>query len=255
MTLSVCIIAHNEAKKLPRTLESIRFANEVIVADCESSDSTREIAAAWGARVFQRPNLENLNINKNFTFDQASSDFILCLDADEVIPEVTSREIRDVISADTPLNGYYLPRRNHWMGQWLKHGGQYPDWQLRLFRRGSGRFPEKHVHERLDIEGAIGRLKNPLHHHPYESLEDCRLKLDFYTDFEAKFLYSSGVRPSFFSAVKYLILQPAQRYLRRYIFKGGFLDGRAGWEAVRMDMRNFRERYSKLQAISKQVSP
>jgi glycosyltransferase involved in cell wall biosynthesis len=246
MTLSACLIAHNEEHHLGEALESVRFANEIIVADCESTDETALIAKAFGARVFSRPNLINLNVNKNFTFDQATGDYIFCLDADEIVPKETVREIREILRQNPSHSGYSLPRRNFFLGRWLKHGGHYPDWQLRLFRRGQGRFPQRHVHERLHIDGSIGRLQNPLDHHPYESFEECQRKLDFYTSFEAQHLYQAGVRPSPVRAFLFLLWMPGQRFLRRYLLKGGFLDGKAGWQAIRMDMRNFRLRYRKL---------
>ena len=250
MTLSVCMIAHNEEDKLPAALESVRFADQVIVADCESSDLTAVIARDQGACVFQRPNLVNLNVNKNFTFDQATGDFILCLDADEVVPQDTANEIREILENDPLESGFFLPRRNYWMGVWLRHGGHYPDWQLRLFRRGKGRFPEKHIHERLQIEGSVGRLHHPLDHFPYETREECLRKLEFYSSFEAKYLYQSGVRPSPIRAFWYLYWIPCQRCLRRYLLKRGFLDGAPGREAIEMDMQNFRLRYYKLKELA-----
>lgn len=246
MTLSVCIIAHNEEAKLQAALDSVRFADEVIVADCESQDLTGTIARDWGAFVFNRPNLANLNVNKNFIFGQATGDFILSLDADEVVPEEAAREIEGILQGEPSESGFLCPRRNYWLGQWLKHGGHYPDRQLRLFRRGKGRFPERHLHERLRLEGRLGRLRNPLDHFPYETREECLRKLEFYTSFEANFLFERGVRPSPINALRYLYWKPAVRFLRRYIFKLGFLDSSPGWEAALMDMQNFRQRYEKL---------
>ncbi|MFH1861645.1 MAG: glycosyltransferase family 2 protein [bacterium] len=248
-TLSVCIIAHNEEPKLARTLESVSFADEIILVDCESTDGTAAAAQRFKARVFQRPNLANLNVNKNYSFDQAVSDFILCLDADEVVPPATAEEMRITISENPAQNGFFLPRRNYFLGHWLKHGGQYPDWQLRLFRRGRGRFPEKHIHERLEVEGAVGRLKNPLDHFTYESLEECERKLDFYTTFEAQALHLQGIKPSPITACRFLYWTPGQRFVRRYLLKLGFLDGAAGWLAMRQDLRNFRLRYRKLVSL------
>jgi len=153
------------------------------------------IAKAFGARVFSRPNLTNLNVNKNFTFDQAQCDYILSLDADELVPHETAREIREVIRRERSERDFSC-RGAIISWKMAPIGGQYPDWQLRLFRRGQGRFPEKHVHERLQVDGSVGRLLHPLHHHPYESLEECWRKLDFYTSFEAQHLFRAGARPA-----------------------------------------------------------
>lgn len=251
MRLSVCIIAHNEETKLPRALQSVRFADEVIVVDCGSTDRTVEIAKDYGARVFSCPNKLNLNINKNYSFAQATSDFVFCLDADEVIPEATAAEISSIINGNPVETGFFLPRRNYFLGRWLKHGGQYPDWQLRLFRRGKGRFPERHIHERLQVDGSVGRLRHPFDHFPYESRDECQRKLNLYTSFEAVHLLENGLRPSPWRALQYLYWTPGQRFLRRYILKLGFFDGVPGLEAVKMDMQNFRLRYRKLCELSR----
>ena len=252
MNLSICIIAHNEEEKLGDTLESARFADEVIVVDCGSSDATPILARSFGVRLFSRPNLTNLNVNKNFAFAQAGGDWILCLDADEVVPEQTAEEIRGILAGNPRENGFFLPRRNHLLGRRLRFGGSYPDYQLRLFRRGKGRFPEKHVHERLQVEGAVGYLRSPLEHYPYVTKEECRRKLDLYTSFEADYLYKQNVRPSLLQAFRFLVWQPFQRFMRRYLFKLGFLDGRVGWCAIMMDMSNFRLRYLKLRRLVRQ---
>ena len=246
MRLSVCMIAHNEEVKIGRALKSVQFADEIIVVDCESSDRTAEIAAEEGAVVFTQPNLENLNINKNFSFDQARGEFILSIDADEVVTGKCGSEILDLVNSNSAQNGFYLPRRNFYFGKWLKHGGHYPDWQLRLFRKERGRFPGKHVHERLQIEGDIGRLRCAFHHFPYETHDEAERKLDFYTTFEAKFLFEQGVKPSILTGTQNLYWRPFRRFVTRYLLKGGFLDGKEGYAAVKMDMRNFRMRYMKL---------
>lgn len=248
-TLSVCMIAHNEEDKIAASLDSVSFADEVILVDCESTDRTAEIARERGAKVFSRPNLVNLNVNKNFSFDQARGDFVLCLDADEIIPEEIRDEVLGILMSEPSEAAFFLPRRNFWMGCWLRHGGNYPDRQLRLFKRGAGRFPERHLHERLNVTGTVGVLRHPLHHFPYETRQECQHKLDFYTSFEAKHLFERGVRPSWLNALKYLYWMPLQRYIRRYLFKLGFLDGKAGCRAVRMDMHNFRLRYYKLRQL------
>jgi glycosyltransferase involved in cell wall biosynthesis len=254
MTLSVCMIAHNEEDKIGEALESVRFADELIIADCGSQDETALIARAYHARVFSRPNLANLNVNKNFTFDQASGDWILCLDADEVVPPESAREIRELLQHSAAEAGFMLPRRNYYFGRLMRHGGRFPDWQLRLFRRGLGRFPTRHIHERLQITGTIGRLVHSLDHYPYQTHEECQRKLDLYTSFEALRLFNEGIRPSALNALKYTTWLPLQRFLNRYLLKGGFLDGRPGWEAILMDMRNYRIRYRKLGEI-KEKSP
>ncbi len=250
MKLSVCMIAHNEEAKIANSLQSVSFADEVILIDCESSDRTVEIAEQFGAKVHSRSNNPNLNVNKNFSFDQACGDFILSIDADEVIPPDLAAEIAETIENNPQHTAWFIPRRNYYFGRWLKHGGNYPDRQLRLFKRGEARFPEKHVHERIRVDGSIGRLKQPMDHFTYQSTEECREKLVRYADFEARHLYTNGVRPSILKAAYFLYWMPLLRFVRRYIIKLGFLDGRAGWEAIKLDTSNFRLRYRRLREMA-----
>lgn len=234
MSVSACVIAHNEAANLERTLRSLEWADEIVVVDCGSDDGTGDIARRFTGRVFEQPNLSNLNINKNFSFDQAASDWILCIDADEVIGEGLAAEIRAVTAAESSANGYFVARRNFWFGRPLMHGGHYPDRQLRLFRRGRGRFPERHVHERLALEGPPGQLREAMDHHPYPTLAHYLAKMEFYTSFEAGLRFEKGRR---FSALSLLgeIATGKFRFFRRYLLKGGFRDGWQGFAAAYLD--------------------
>ena len=127
MSLSVCIIAHNEEENLEGALLSAVWADDVVVVDCGSTDGTADIARRHGARLFSRPNLSNLNVNKNYSFDQARGEWILCLDADESLSEELSREIRARIAAAPKEDGFFFRRENSWFGRVLMHGGRYPD--------------------------------------------------------------------------------------------------------------------------------
>jgi len=234
VTIAACIIAHNEEAELPATLSALEWVDELVVVDCGSSDGTAEIAEKSAARVFTRPNLSNLNVNKNYSFRQATSDWILCLDADEIVSEALAREIRARAVADSTEDGFFLKRKNSWFGRTLMHGGHFPDRQLRLFRRGRGAFPERHVHERLEVQGSVGTLDEPLEHYPYRSVSEYVRKMEFYTSFEAEQRIARGER---FSAGGFLLeLAGAKfRLLRRYLFRGGFLDGWQGFAAAYLD--------------------
>jgi glycosyltransferase involved in cell wall biosynthesis len=234
MSVSACVIAHNEAANIERTLRSLAWADEIVVVDCASEDDTAEIARRFTDLVQERDNLSNLNINKNFSFEQAKSDWIICIDADEVVGEKLAAEIMTVTEAPSPVNGYFIPRRNFWFGRPLMHGGHYPDRQLRLFRRGKGRFPEKHVHERLSLEGRPGILSEPMDHYPYPTISTFLAKMDFYTTFEAEQRYGKGAR---FSAASLIgeVASAKFRFFRRYLFRGGFRDGWQGFAAAYLD--------------------
>jgi len=234
MSISACVIAHNEVANLERTLRSLDWADEIIVVDCASEDGTAEIARRFTKHVYERPNLTDLNVNKNYSFDRAASDWILCVDADEVVGESLAAEITAVAAENRAPNGYFIARRNFWFGRALMHGGQYPDRQLRLFRRGKGRFPGRHVHERLILEGQPGSLREAMDHFPYPTLSQYLEKMDFYTTFEANLRHARGDR---FSTGSFLgeLVAAKFRFFRRYLFKRGFLDGWQGFAAVYLD--------------------
>lgn len=227
--LAVSIIAHNEADDLESCLGSVKgLAAEVVVVDCASSDSTAKVARRAGARLFRRPNLMNLNVNKAFGVSRVRAPWVLYIDPDERVPPALRREILGVIASPGAAEAYEMPRRNFYFGRWLRHGGKYPDWQRRLFRRGMARFPARHVHEKLAVRGRIARLASPLDHHPYPDLEAYFRKLVFYARFQARYLSRRGGKAGVSTAVKYLWWLPASRFLRRYFLRGGFLDGVPG---------------------------
>ena len=235
--ISIAIIAHNEAALIGRTLASVEWADQIVVVDCDSGDETAEIAREAGAEVYREPNRDNLNINKNIAIDHCNGDWILVLDADEIIPYDLAGEMRVIVN-EGKHDGYLIARRNNILGLWLKHGGQYPDWQLRLFRRGCGRFPAEHIHERIKVEGSIGRLHCPFDHYPYDNMDDMIRKGRFYAEFESKYLYNKGVRISSVGLILKAGINPALRFIRRYLFKGGFLDGVPGLITAYLDAWN-----------------
>jgi glycosyltransferase involved in cell wall biosynthesis len=238
-SLSICMIARNEAENIGCTLESVHgWAAEVIVVDCQSTDRTAQIASDMGAVVHTLPNNANLNINKNASFDLAGRDWILCLDADEIVPDDLKREIEELIARAPRENGFKLPRRNHYFGVPLMHGGNYPDKQLRLFRRGTGRFPARHVHERLEIDGEVGDLEHPFDHHPYPTFEVWLRKFDFYTSFEASALAERNVPIDARTIRHYMITRPLRRWIERLFIKRGIRDGVPGVLAATFDLMN-----------------
>jgi glycosyltransferase involved in cell wall biosynthesis len=238
-TVAFALIGHNEAHNLPRTLDSIRWADEIVYVDCESSDGSAEIARRYTGKVFPRPNINNLNVNKQFAIDQTTSDWVFYLDADEVIPPPLAREIREVLGANPSVNAFKLPRRNFFFGRWVRHGGQFPDTQLRLFRRGKARFACRHVHERLDVDGPVGRLSAPMDHHTCDSVATALRKMDFNSTFNAQEMAREGRKPGLVLALDFLFWKPANRFVRRYFLKGGFLDGWAGLIVISVSTMDF----------------
>jgi len=245
-TIAISMIGHNEAALLPQALGNLGWADEVIYVDCESSDDSLQVARRYTDKVFSRPNTTQLNINKSYGFSQASADWIFYLDPDEVIPDALAAEIRAVIAADPPQNAFWLPRRNYFFGHWLRHGGQYPDRQLRLFRRGRAHFPCRHVHEVLQVEGATGRLREAMEHHTVTSVPAALAKMDFYSTFNAQQMARAGLEPTVGLALRLMAFKPASRFLRRFVFKGGFLDGWPGFIAAAISSIDFQFRFLKL---------
>ncbi len=230
--LSIAMIANNEEKNLARALGSAAWADEIVFVDCGSTDGTALAARDFKVKYFARPNNRAVYVNKQFAVDQASSDWVLVLDADEEISPALRAEIRRAIAAPNALAAFTLPRRNFYFGRWLRHGGKYPDTQLRLFRRGSARFLPLPVHERLEVNGAVGALKEPLLHYPYSDQADMARKRDFYSEILAS-SYALKGRSRLF-----IIFRPFSRFLSAYVLKLGFLDGAAGLKTAVMDFRN-----------------
>lgn len=234
--ISAAIIAHDEEKNLPRLLETLGFADEVVVLDAGSSDATAEVARDAGARVLEGENLRNLNVNKTRAIKATTGDWIIYLDADERVPLELAVEIRAAVSeGGRGRVAFTMPRLNQYFGNYLRHGGAYPDTQLRLFKRGKARFACLSVHEKLEIDGRIGHLRTPLLHESYPTVAEYMRKLPFYIEAGADHLERKGVRPGPANALKYFFVKPTFRFVRRYVLRLGFLDGWQGLVAAAMD--------------------
>ena len=227
--ISIALIAHNEAETAGRALDSAAWADEIIFVDCGSSDRTAAIAAACPkVRLFSRENSLAVHVNKQFAADQASGDWIFILDADEEISPALRSEL-PAAAASGSFNAYEMPRRNFYFGHWLKHGGKYPDTQLRFFRKGMAKFLPLPVHEKLEVEGSTGRFLGPLLHYPYSSVLDIPRKLGFYSEALSENYLRSGKGPLL------IFLRPFVRFFSAYILKFGFLDGSAGFKTALTD--------------------
>lgn len=250
-TIAITLIGHNEATLLAAALESARWADQIIYVDCESSDNSLEVARKYTDKVFSQPNRTNLNINKTHGIDQASTDWVFYLDPDEVIPPELAEEIRGVIDSDPPENAFRLPRRNHFFGKWLRHGGQYPDLQLRLFRRGKARFPCVDVHESLEVDGKTGKLKQAMDHFTCPTTYESLRKMDFYSTFHSGLMLEQGRKPGLPMALRFMLIRPLGKFVRRYFFKGGFLDGWQGFLQASVSSIDFQYRFIKFWQASR----
>lgn len=229
-TISAVISAYNEEQNLKDCLESVKWCDEIIVIDNESSDRTADIAKDTGAGVFSRPNNLMLNINKNYGFEKAAGDWILNLDADERVTPELKEEIISIFNAQSSMlnpqiNGYWLPRKNILLGKWMEHSIWFPDKQLRLFKKGQGRFPEKHIHEHLEVKGDTLDLKNFLLHLNYTSVSQFVHKMaDIYTESEVENYLNNGKKLAWQEALK----APVVDFQKNYFALEGWKDGMHG---------------------------
>ncbi|MBI5465540.1 glycosyltransferase family 2 protein [Candidatus Gottesmanbacteria bacterium] len=225
--LSVVISAFNEEKNIKGCLESVRdLADEIILIDNTSTDKTVEITRKYEAKIYSQPNRLMLNINKNFGFEKASGEWILSLDADErVTPELENEIKSEIRNPKSEINGFWIPRENILFGKWIKSQMWWPDEQLRLFRKGKGEFPERHVHEYLKVDGQTAHLKNPLIHLNYTSVSQFLYKLDkIYTENEVENFLKSGRKISWNEALKW----PVSDFLKTFFAQKGYKDGLHG---------------------------
>ncbi len=227
-SLSVVLITLNEAANLPRTLASVRWAQEIIVVDSGSTDATLAIARDCGARVFEEP-WRGFGAQKNSAISHATGDWILSLDADEEVSSGLGAEIQALLAGSPTFEAYWIPRLNHFLGRALRHGGYWPDPKLRLFRRGGARFQERSVHETLETSRPVGSLRNALIHHCYPTLEDYIEHMNRYSSAGAAMLVSAGGAPRSLPALVWnAVFNPGATFLYNYVFRLGFLDGREG---------------------------
>ena len=230
-TVSIAMIAHNEERNVARSLASAAWADEVIFVDCGSTDGTALAARDFPVRYFSRPNSQAVYVNKQFAADQATCDWILILDADEEITPALRAELKRFIADPRGAAAADMPRKNFYFGRWLRRGGKYPDPQLRLFERGKARFLPLPVHERLQVDGPVARLKEPLLHYPYATPADMEKKRAFYCEILTRSYALKGRSRAL------IIFRPFTRFLSSYIFKLGFLDGAEGLKTALMDFR------------------
>jgi glycosyltransferase involved in cell wall biosynthesis len=228
--LSVVLATFNEEANLPGCLDSVNgLADEIVIVDGSSKDKTVQIAKKYGAKVVVTQNLPNFHINKQKAIELATKDWILQLDADEKVSPELAQEIKSEIrNPKAETNGFWMPRKNYFLGRFLVKGGQYPDYTLRLYRRGKGWLPQVHVHEQAVVEGRVEYLRHALLHYPYKDFGSYLAKWDRYNELLASQIREKVKDCSFFVksayAVGYLIIKPAHWFLTTYIRHKGFMD-------------------------------
>jgi glycosyltransferase involved in cell wall biosynthesis len=256
--LSVVLATRNEEENIGRCLESVKtIADEIIIVDEYSKDKTREISESFGAKVYLEPHHDIFHITKQIALEKASNEWILQMDADEALTPELSKEIEDVItgkltSKELPelfirhqmlieerdgkigkdtgeIVGYFIPRRNMFLGKPLIHAGVYPDGVIRLVKNGFAKFPQKSVHEQIEISGKVSWLSNDLLHFDSPTLKKYFWRLNRYTDLYAKELKGKKVSRGLWGFVDYVFIKPIFTFLNLYFRHLGILDGVNGF--------------------------
>jgi glycosyltransferase involved in cell wall biosynthesis len=251
MTLSVCIICFNEEHNIRRCLESAAWADEIVVVDSMSQDKTVDVAKAYTDRIYQREWTGYVD-QKNYALSKAREGWVLSLDADEEVTGSLREEIRTEMAKSETSNGYRIPRCSFYQGRWIHHSGFYPDRQLRLFRKERGHWVGGRVHERVEVQGRIGELKNDLLHFPYHgSISGQLATVNRFSSLLAEDLYAEGKR----CRLALLLARPPFKFLEVYFIKLGFLDGLAGLIIAVTSAYAMFVRYVKLREIEKNLAP
>jgi glycosyltransferase involved in cell wall biosynthesis len=240
--LSVIVITRNEAHNIRDCLASVAFADDIVVLDSGSVDGTPELASAAGARVEAAPDWPGFGPQKNRALALARGDWVLSLDADERVTPELAEQIRRVLAAGDAADGYEMPRSSYFCGRFMRHGGWWPDRVLRLFRRSAGRFTDDKVHERVLVQGRIGRLDAPLEHWTYRSLDAALEKMNRYSSLSAQGLQARGRQASLASAIGH----GWWAFVRTYFLRRGFLDGSQGFLLAVLNAETSFYRYAKL---------
>ena len=243
--LSAVIITRDAAAPLPECLESVRFADEILIVDSGSQDATREIAKRHGARFLHQDWL-GYGKQKQFAVERAAHDWVLCLDADERVSPELAHRIQEALRAPA-FFAYDMPRCNRFMGRWLRHGEGYPDPNLRLFHRGHARWSDDPIHEHIVTIEPIGRLDGDLLHATETTLADYLAKQNRYTSLQAERLHAQGKRVSAWR----LMLSPLGRFIKFYFLRLGFLDGVPGLVHIVIGCHNSFMKYAKLMQLNR----
>jgi len=219
-SISALVITKNESENIQDCLASLGWVDEIVVVDAESTDETVAYAKAFTEKIFIRQ-WEGFAAAKNFALSQCTGEWVLWIDADERVTPELREEIFMTLNASPDAGGFEMPRLANFLGKWIRHGGWYPGYVLRLFRRAAGRFDDKQVHEGVRVDGKIVRFKNHLLHYTDRNLQHYFEKFNRYTTLAADELHHRGRRFHLWD----LLLRPAWFFLRMYAFKAGFLDG------------------------------
>jgi len=245
--LSVIIITKNEADNIRACLESVSWADEIIVVDSGSSDDTVDICKASGAQVHITSDWPGFGIQKNRALSHATCEWVLSLDADERVTSDLRSEIETALNDPHGHDAFRIPRLSSFCGRYMRHSGWYPDYVTRLFHRGAARFSDDLVHESVIVNGSVGTLRQPLLHETFRDLEELLTKINQYSTAGARMLSEKNRTISLKKAVGHAVWA----FFRTYIIRAGFLDGREGFMLAVSTAESTYYRYVKLLLLNK----
>jgi len=223
--LSVVIIARNEAERIEACLQSVSWADEIVVVDSGSNDATREVARRYTDKVFDIP-WRGFGLQKQAAVDLATSDWILNVDCDERVTPELAEEIRGILASDSAGGAYSVPRRTFLGSREIRRCGWYPDRTIRLFDRRSARFSDNLVHERVVTDGPVADCRGHLLHYSFSGIGPLLAKLDYYSDLSARQMFEQGRKCTLFD----LTVRPLFAFFKTYVLRLGVLDGIEGLE-------------------------
>ena len=226
--ISAVIATKNEENNIRQCLESVKWADEIIVVDDVSTDKTLDICREYNSKIYVNDSKGSFHVNKNLGLDYSSGDWILSIDADERVTQELSQEVQDIITKTDNL-GYYVSRKNYFLGKWIRGNGWYPDYIIRLFRRGVTRWP-LNIHDvpKIRQKDKVAYLFNPLIHISYTSIEQYLDKFAKYTTRLASEEFEKGIRVRKANFLSLLLFKPSFRLFRKYVFMRGYIDGFRG---------------------------
>jgi glycosyltransferase involved in cell wall biosynthesis len=246
MRISAIIITKNAEHTLRRCLESVAWADETIVVDSNSSDGTAAICRELGVVLHESSDWPGFGPQKNRALDLATCEWVFSIDADEWVTSELHAEIERLTTNPGDKVAFALPRRSSFCGRYMQHSGWWPDYVVRLFRRDAARFSDDNTHERLIVKGTTGKLKQPLMHQAIDDLDQMLAKMNTYSTNTARMLHERGRRASLFTA----LLHGGWTFVRTYILRLGFLDGREGFMLAVANAEGSYYRYLKLMLLS-----
>jgi glycosyltransferase involved in cell wall biosynthesis len=250
-SLTVITLTLNEERNIAECLESVRWADEILVIDSGSTDRTVEIARRYASRIISLP-WKGYGAARNAGLDRAMGEWILWLDADERVTPELATEIREILSAEhSPAAGYSIARRAYFCGKWIRHCGWYPSRVVRLFRKSRGRFSETLVHERLQLDGPVARSHHDILHYTDPDLQHYFAKFNAYTSLAAEDMRAAGRR----FHIRDVFIRPAFQFFKMYVLRLGFLDGMHGLVVCGASAAYVFAKYAKLWELTKPRSP